>query len=419
MKLRPALSRRYYTPELSPFIVKWQQQRVQFLARTWVNPLDNVTMYSCFVAIPNTGVVVEVLSASLSDEEHAKHFEPLEPASCPAAVMVNRTLDEMSTVWTDAAGRMTNTEGLPDVLIVQLAIPTAMDPREYGYYLQKYASLARGGGGGGGSGMKLRPPLLLRYASLNVTTEYRHHDYAVPGARGDATCDFASTRLKMQPSSVGTKIDWHVDVKSVRNRGAAGGVDGVKAHVGATAGIAGSNATGAAPKSPAKGGRWVTDRDDRHDGHALKKMGAWEDKNSTKGSATNYSVANFERVVSSANAELLGCNSGWSRYLDWHIGVWCAAPETLDAIGPKLCEAGSGSGGGFHAHISSPNKRVSSAGSIWAAGVGGLGVEFHMNFDWQFFNESIVSLLDYCSGSSRGICTENSCDESDTIRRFV
>ena len=134
MKLRPALSRRYYTPELSPFIVKWQQQRVQFLARTWVNPLDNVTMYSCFVAIPNTGVVVEVLSASLSDEEHAKHFEPLEPASCPAAVMVNRTLDEMSTVWTDAAGRMTNTEGLPDVLIVQLAIPTAMDPREYGYY---------------------------------------------------------------------------------------------------------------------------------------------------------------------------------------------------------------------------------------------------------------------------------------------
>ena len=163
----------------------------------------------------------------------------------------------------------------------------------------------------------------------------------------------------------------------------------------------------------------MTDRDDRHDGHALKKMGAWEDKNSTKGSATNYSVANFERVVSSANAELLGCNSGWSRYLDWHIGVWCAAPETLDAIGPKLCEAGAGAGGGFHAHISSPNKRVSSAGSIWAAGVGGLGVEFHMNFDWQFFNESIVSLLDYCSGSSRGICTENSCDESDTIRRFV
>ena len=123
--------------------------------------------------------------------------------------------------------------------------------------------------------------------------------------------------------------------------------------------------------------------------------------------------------ITAANAELLGCNSGWSRYLDWHIGVWCAAPETLDAIGPKLCEAGSGAGGGFHAHISSPNKRVSSAGSIWAAGVGGLGVEFHMNFDWQFFNESIVSLLDYCSDSSRVICTENSCDESDTIRLFV
>jgi hypothetical protein len=41
-----------------------------------------------------------------------------------------------------------------------------------------------------------------------------------------------------------------------------------------------------------------------------------------------------------------------------------------------------------------------------------------MNFDWQFFNESVITLLDYCSGTSRGICTDTSCDESDEIRRL-
>ena len=127
----------------------------------------------------------------------------------------------------------------------------------------------------------------------------------------------------------------------------------------------------------------------------------------------NYSVAHFEKVVVEANAELLGCNSGWSRYLDWHLGVACDSPQSLDKIGPKLCVDGSG----FHGHVSSANKKVSSEGSLWAAGVGGLGVEFHMDFTWEFFNESRMVLLDYCSGTSRGICTTASCDESDLIRR--
>ena len=43
-------------------------------------------------------VVVEVLSASLSNKEHARHFTWLEPASCPGAVHVNRSLSEMDTV---------------------------------------------------------------------------------------------------------------------------------------------------------------------------------------------------------------------------------------------------------------------------------------------------------------------------------
>ena len=130
--------------------------------------------------------------------------------------------------------------------------------------------------------------------------------------------------------------------------------------------------------------------------------------------STNYSVAHFERVVTETNAKLLGCDAGWTRYLDWHVGVWCGAPETLDRVGPKLCAAGSG----FHAHASERTLvgGASSEGSIWAAGVGGLGVEFHADFDWSFFDEDRVSMLDYCSVSSKGRCTADSCDESQLIR---
>ena len=52
-------------------------------------------------------------------------------------------------------------------------------------------------------------------------------------------------------------------------------------------------------------------------------------------------------------------------------------------------------------------------GSIWTGGVGGWGVEFHMKFDFSFFNQSRLDLLDYCEESSSGICTADECDMSD------
>ena len=122
----------------------------------------------------------------------------------------------------------------------------------------------------------------------------------------------------------------------------------------------------------------------------------------------NYSVQMFEEATARANGELLGCNTGWSRYLDWHLGVYCDAATSLDAIGPKLCEAGVG----YHAHISSM-AASSKWGSIWTGGVGGWGVEFHMKFDFSFFNQSRLDLLDYCEESSSGICTADECDMSD------
>ena len=94
---------------------------------------------------------------------------------------------------------------------------------------------------------------------------------------------------------------------------------------------------------------------------------------------------------------LLGCNTGWDRYLDDHLGVWCEAPFKLDSAGPKLCEAGVG----FHAHSGSGGSRV---GSLWTAGAGNVAVELRGEFDYRFFNESALGMLDYCAKDSSGHC---------------
>ena len=151
---------------------------------------------------------------------------------------------------------------------------------------------------------------------------------------------------KTTPNHVETD-GWHVDVRAVRNPLAAGGVDGVKERVGATADLRPTDDDGGAtphtyneghhnssggassdspPLSPAD----ATDaknrpsREDRARDPASDVSGGFQsNKTYTTSWAANYSVAHFERVVTEANAELLGCNSGWSRYLDWHLGVWC------------------------------------------------------------------------------------------------
>ena len=122
------------------------------------------------------------------------------------------------------------------------------------------------------------------------------------------------------------------------------------------------------------------------------------------------SVAAYEALVAGYNAALLGCDAGWTRYLDTHVGVECyGGGARLDAIAPKLCDAGVG----FHAHSASSE---GATGSIWTAGVGALGVEFKMNFDWAFFNKSATTLLDYCSADSSGVCSPSSCDLNPTYR---
>ena len=136
-------------------------------------------------------------------------------------------------------------------------------------------------------------------------------------------------------------------------------------------------------------------------------VGPYHDNAATR---ANFSVARFEEIVVEANRALLGCNTGWSRYLDWHLGVYCEAPQSLDKIGPKLCVAGHG----FHAHISSPNKRISTAGSIWSDGVGGSASSSTSTSR----TTSSTRASSRCSTTARPTRpgSARSCDLSDTFR---
>ena len=67
-----------------------------------------------------------------------------------------------------------------------------------------------------------------------------------------------------------------------------------------------------------------------------------------------------------------------------------------------MCEAAVG----FHAHSGGSSSKV---GSMWTAGAGGIAVELRGEFDYKFFNESRLDLLDYCARDSSGRCTPDRC----------
>jgi hypothetical protein len=118
-----------------------------------------------------------------------------------------------------------------------------------------------------------------------------------------------------------------------------------------------------------------------------------------------YSPAYYGTYVEGVHQALTGCNTGWDRYLDSHLGVWCTKPRYLDNIAPKLCR----SDVGYHAHAGDNSKGAGVEGSLWTAGVAGLGVEFHGYFNGKFFNESALTDLDYCTKSSTGDCVHMQC----------
>ena len=113
----------------------------------------------------------------------------------------------------------------------------------------------------------------------------------------------------------------------------------------------------------------------------------------------SLSVAAFQNEMTSMLDGLMGCNQGYSRFVDWHIGIalgpWNPSGTSLDENAEFLCEAGIG----FHngGMVTTSNNLVSGSGSNWARGAAGVGVEFMAHYDGSVFHN--VSQIDYCSVS--------------------
>lgn len=111
---------------------------------------------------------------------------------------------------------------------------------------------------------------------------------------------------------------------------------------------------------------------------------------------SNYSASFHAAYVADAMDATMGCDAGYSRYVDSHIGVTLEG-TSLDANAKALCDAGVG------IHTGDAGQ---GSGSNWARGTSGLGVEFQGEYDYTFFPAWDIYVLDYCSADGFGTAAD-------------
>ena len=111
----------------------------------------------------------------------------------------------------------------------------------------------------------------------------------------------------------------------------------------------------------------------------------------------SLSVASFQNEMNAMLDALMGCNKGYSRFVDWHIGIFVDGHGTsLDANAEYLCENKIGFHNGGQLNPLSPGTEKG-WGSNWARGAAGMGVEFWAAYDGSVFLNA--TQLDYFSAS--------------------
>ena len=125
-------------------------------------------------------------------------------------------------------------------------------------------------------------------------------------------------------------------------------------------------------------------------------------KNSRAAAAANYSAAFFAEYVGAAADDDMGCDAGYSRYADSHVGITLEG-TSLDFNARGLCADGVG------VHTGDTGDGT---GSNWARGASGVGVEFHGSYDYSFFSQWDLFVLDYCAASGFG-ASADACTTSN------
>jgi hypothetical protein len=123
----------------------------------------------------------------------------------------------------------------------------------------------------------------------------------------------------------------------------------------------------------------------------------------------SLSVASFQNEMNAMLDALMGCNKGYSRFVDWHIGIFMDGDGTsIDANGEWLCQHRVGFHNGGTINIKSSSS-IWGWGSNWARGAAGMGIEFWGAYDGSIFNN--VTQLDYCSPSGFSIPSASGSNE--------
>lgn len=111
-------------------------------------------------------------------------------------------------------------------------------------------------------------------------------------------------------------------------------------------------------------------------------------------SALPRTVADYEADVAAMRAATMGLGAGWSRVLDDHVKFdlpngWAldSLVDTLDATDAE-----------WHAHIQALG--MNAEGSIWAAGIGALAIEYGGMFDYTAFTPGSLDEYNWCNASS-------------------
>ncbi|KAH8095760.1 hypothetical protein JL720_3084 [Aureococcus anophagefferens] len=137
-------------------------------------------------------------------------------------------------------------------------------------------------------------------------------------------------------------------------------------------------------------------------------------KNSRATAAANYSAAFFAEYVGAAADDDMGCDAGYSRYADSHVGITLEG-TSLDFNARGLCADGVG------VHTGDTGDGT---GSNWARGSSlcssGVGVEFHGSY-YSFFSQWDLFVLDYCAasgfGASADACTTSTAATTEPAAR--
>ena len=115
----------YYAPDLTLHALKVQTMGLPHARRSYDNVVDGSQMYALFVNDPHTGAVVEIHAPAIDDDLKAKFAKPLEASSCPEALKVGFSTEDMRSWWGYRNGRSVNDLGLPDLLLVKVSEPAS------------------------------------------------------------------------------------------------------------------------------------------------------------------------------------------------------------------------------------------------------------------------------------------------------